>query len=89
MKYKVFSLSLIACCLMVFASPARAMSFASVEDRAEIVRNAVEANHDYHAYLAKELASIAESEIFDHDLRAARTFILMAEEEAIKSGGKE
>jgi len=88
MKYKLFTLGAIACALMSFTSPAMAMSFASVEDRADVVRNTTGDTNNYHAFLAKELASIAESEISDHDLRAARTFIIMAEEEAIKAGGK-
>jgi len=86
MKYKLFASGVLGCALMIFASPAMAMSFPSVGDRAEAVRAEVGKAHNYHAYLATQFASIAESEIYDHDLRAAKEFIKMAEEEAAKAG---
>jgi len=66
---------------------ASAAGFAGVEDRAETLNAQLKGSHNYHAYLAKELASIAEMEIGQHDLTAARSFMEMAEEHAAQAGG--
>jgi hypothetical protein len=60
---------------------------AGVQERADTLNAQLQGQHDYHASLAKELADIAEIEIGQHDMHAARAFIEMAEEHAAKAGG--
>ena len=71
-------------CSMMFALPAYA---GSVESRAAAVKQQTEGNNSYHAYLAREYASVAEDEKVEHDVDAARRFIMMAEESAAQAGG--
>ncbi len=75
---------LLLCALLAYALPANA---ASVEERAEAVRAQTQGSDNYHAYLARELASVAEAEKGQHDITVARSFIEMAEKHAAMSGG--
>ncbi|EAU54804.1 hypothetical protein [Mariprofundus ferrooxydans] len=73
--------------LLAFALPAQAKLFTSIEERSDAITAELQGNNNYHANLARELASIASEEKGQHDLGAARVFIKMAEEEAAKAGG--
>jgi len=63
-------------------------SAASVEDRAAALNAQLQGNNNYHAHLARELASFAEEEKGQHDITVARSFMEMAEKEAAKAGGE-
>ncbi|MDX8405647.1 MAG: hypothetical protein R8K50_05785 [Mariprofundus sp.] len=81
-------ITLILFTLLAFALPAQAASMlVSVEDRAATINTDLQGNNSYHAHLARELASIAESEKGEHDLGAAKEFIKLAEEAAAQAGG--
>jgi len=82
-------MKILLCVFTLFACSmtANAATFTSVEDRASAVRSELNGNNNYHAHLARELASIAEDEISQHDLNAARAFIEMSEEHAAQAGG--
>ncbi|MDX8391838.1 MAG: hypothetical protein R8K53_04635 [Mariprofundaceae bacterium] len=89
MKYTFIVSGLFAAILMSFTPQVSADIFSnSVEDRATAVRTQAGGMQSYNAYLAVELANIAESEVSDHDLSAAHEFIKMAEESAAKVRGK-
>jgi len=77
-------ITLFLCALFAFSMSASA---AGVEERAEAVNAQLNGNNNYHAHLARELASIAEDEIGQHDLNAARAFMEMSEEHAAQAGG--
>ena len=70
--------------LFAFALPAGA---ASIESRTEALNAQLQGNNSYHAYLARELASVAQEELGQHDLNTARAFMKMAEEHAAQAGG--
>ncbi|MDQ6981679.1 MAG: hypothetical protein Q9M08_01550 [Mariprofundus sp.] len=70
--------------LFAFSLPASA---ASVEGRSVALTAQLEGNNNYHAHLARELASIAETEKWQHDVNTAKAFINMAEKHAAKAGG--
>ncbi len=75
----------IACMMLVgFAS----IAHAGIEDRGEAVRKQVQGKHDYHASLARELASIAEDEKGQHEVGVASAFMNEAEKHANMAGGK-
>lgn len=87
MRHTWIASGLFAAALMS-VSPATAGIFPnSIEERAAAVREQTEGVHTYHAYLARELATIAGVEKSQHD-GADRQFMNMAEEEAAKAGGK-
>ncbi len=73
--------------LALCASPAAAGVFDSVDDRAARVEAQVQGRHDYHAELARNLASIAQDEKAQHDGRAARQFMELAEQAAESGKG--
>jgi len=75
---------LCACSLFAFALPASA---ASIESRTEAMNAQLQGNTSYHADLARELASVAEEELGQHDVNTARSFMNMAEEHAAQAGG--
>jgi len=75
---------LFLCALFAFSISASA---AGVEERAETINAQLKGNNNYHAHLARELSGIAEDEISQHDLNAARAFMEMAEEHAAQAGG--
>jgi len=79
-------MKIILCFFSLFAFSITA-SAAGVEDRAASVRAELQGNNSYHAHLARELAGIAEDEIGQHDLNAAKSFMEMAEEHASQAGG--
>jgi len=81
MKFKVI-LCLLA--LGAFSLPASA---ASIESRTEAINAQLQGNNSYHAHLARQLASVAQEEMDQHDLNVARTFMNMAEENAAQAGG--
>jgi len=58
----------------------------SVENRVEAVNAQVKGHTDYHAYLAMELAKVADEEKSQHDIAVAKYFIAQAEQAAAKSG---
>ncbi len=70
--------------LFALSMPASA---SSIEDRSVALTAQLEGNNSYHAHLARELASIAETEKWQHDVNTARAFINMAEKHAAKAGG--
>jgi len=72
--------------LFVFALPANAGWFTSVEERSEKLETQLEGNNSYHAHLARELAAIANDEKSQYDMEAAHEFIKMAEEHAAQAG---
>jgi hypothetical protein len=82
-------MKILLCFFTLFACSmtASAATFSSIEDRASAVRAELNGNNNYQAHLARELASIAEDEISQHDLKAARAFIKMSEEHAAQVGG--
>lgn len=80
-------LMLLLSALLTYALPAQAQLFVSVEERGAKITADLQGNESYHALLARKLASIATTEKGQHDLRAAKTFIKMAEDEAAKAGG--
>lgn len=71
---------------LAFASPAFAGVFDSVDDRAARVEDQTKGRHDYQAELARDLASIAQDELSQHDLSAARQFMNLAEQAAARGG---
>ena len=71
------------------ATPAMAGAFDSIDDRASRVEARVQGKHDYQAELARDMASAAQDELAQHDLRAARQFMDLAEQAASRSGGKQ
>jgi len=77
------TLLLLCCSLFAFATLANA----GVEDRATELHAQMKGQHNYHAYLARELANVAEAELGQHDINTARSFMEMAEEHAAKAGG--
>jgi len=77
------TLLIVCCSLFAFAATANA----GVEERAAELHAQMKGKHDYHAYLARELASVAEEELAQHDINTARSFMEMAEEHAAKAGG--
>ncbi len=72
--------------LLALAPSATAGVFDSVDDRAARVEAQVQGRHDYHAELARELVSAAQDERSQHDLRAARQLMDLAEQAAGKGG---
>jgi len=74
--------------LCLTATPAMAGVFIddSVENRVEAVNAQVKGHTDYHAYLAMELAKVADEEKSQHDIAVAKYFIAQAEQAAAKSG---
>jgi len=75
---------LFLCALFAFSMSASA---AGVDERAETLNAQLKGANNYHAYLAMELADIAQMELGQHDLNAARSFMEMAEEHAARAGG--
>lgn len=69
---------------LVFAIPAYA---GNVESRADAIQKKTEGNNSYHAHMARDLADIAVKEMKENDPKAARRFIIMAEEHAAQAGG--
>jgi len=70
---------------LTLAQPASASNWKlSVDDRADALSQQLKGVHNYHAYLALQLADKALDESSQHDLRVAQQFIQMAEEEAAK-----
>ncbi len=72
--------------LFVFALPANAATFSSIDARVEQINAQLQDNHDYHANMARQLASIAGTEAGEHDVRAALQFIELAEAHAAQAG---
>jgi len=72
--------------LLVFPFTASAAKSLSVDDRAETISKQMKDNHSYQAYLARDFANFASEEVGQHDLRAARAFIQMAESAASRAG---
>lgn len=86
MRYPMILCGMFALFVMSFASPSTAGIFGkSIEERAAAVHEQTEGLHNYHAYLARELASIAEDENAQHD-RADCEFMKLAEEAAARAG---
>ncbi|RMG91862.1 MAG: hypothetical protein D6703_03550 [Zetaproteobacteria bacterium] len=77
--------------LLLSAAPAWSNPIAgpSIEERSDVLRTQLKGQSDYHAHLARELATIAEAEKAQHDIRVAKIFMEMAEHEATKSGGEQ
>ena len=69
--------------LFAFAMSANA----GVVDRAAALQAQLKGNNSYHAHLARELADVAETELDQHDINVARSFMKMAEDQAAKAGG--
>ena len=89
MKSIVIASGLFAAVLMSFTPSASAGIFGeTMEERAEAIHAQTEGVHNYHAYLARELVSIALDEQSQRD-SADREFMKLAEEAAAKAGGKE
>ena len=61
---------------------------AGVEERSTQLQSALQGNHSYEAYVARDLASIAEDEKSQHDTDVARAFMDLAEQYAQKAGAK-
>ncbi|MBL1352247.1 MAG: hypothetical protein COA61_002765 [Zetaproteobacteria bacterium] len=80
---KQVSLYLIAMCMA-----ASTASAASIEGRTASMESQLKGNHGYHAELARELASIASEEKYQHDTDVGKAFMRLAEEHAQKAGGK-
>ncbi|MDQ6953412.1 MAG: hypothetical protein Q9M15_07795 [Mariprofundaceae bacterium] len=80
---KKVSLYLVAICM----SASTAMA-ASIEDRTTSMESQIIGNHGYHAELARELASIASEEKYQHDTDVGKAFMRLAEEHAQKAGVK-
>jgi len=72
--------------LLIFPFTASAVHFSSVDERGDSISQQLKGNHSYHAHLARNFADYASEELGQHDLKAARAFIHMAEEEAAKAG---
>jgi len=88
MKSIFIASGLFAAVLMSFAPSASAGIFGeTMEERATAIRAQTEGLHNYNAYLARELVSIALDEQSQRD-RADSAFMKMAEEAAAKAGGK-
>jgi len=75
---------LFLCTLFAFSMSASA---AGVEARSDALNAQLKGNHNYQADLARELADIATTEKYQHDINTARSFMQMAEEHAAKAGG--
>lgn len=84
----MMKLTLILAALLACSINANAGVFTSTETRAEAIKAQLEGNNNYHAHLARELASIAEVEKDQHDVAVAQEFMRMAEEHAAQAGGK-
>jgi len=82
MKFTLFLFTLLAC-----SWTANAGVFTSTEERADALNAQLKGNNSYHAYLARELATIAVVEKGQYDSRVAKAFIQRAEEEAAQAGG--
>jgi len=80
------AIPLFAIPLLIFPVTASAVHISSVDDRADAISQQLKGNHSYHAYLARNFADYASEELGQHDLKAARAFIKMAEEEAAQAG---
>jgi len=80
---KHFSLLLVGLCMA--ASTATA---ANVEQRSNDMESQLKGNHSYHAELARELSSIANEEVGQHDTQVGQAFMTEAESEAQKAGSK-
>jgi len=73
--------------LCLAATPAMAGAFFdSVEDRVAVIKADMQGHTDYNAYLAIELAKVADEEKSQHDTAVAKYFIGQAEQAAAKSG---
>jgi len=73
--------------LCLAATPAMAGGlFDSVEDRVSAIKAEMKGHTDYQAYLAIELAKVADEEKSQHDTGVAQYFIGQAEQAAAKSG---
>lgn len=77
---------LLALPLLAMTPAAQAGGLDSVDDRAARVEDQTKGRHDYQAELARNLASIAQDELSQHDLNAARQFMNLAEQAAAKGG---
>jgi len=73
--------------LLAFALPAQAALFSTIDSRGDKISAELKGNNSYHAYLARDLTSIASSEYDEGDASAARVFINKAEAEAAKARG--
>ncbi len=80
------ALPLLVLPLLVLPFTASAAKFLSVDDRAEAISEQTKDNHSYQAHLARNFAAFASEEVGQHDLRAARAFIQMAESAAAQAG---
>ncbi|MDQ6951429.1 MAG: hypothetical protein Q9M26_07170 [Mariprofundales bacterium] len=79
-------LGLLAAALL-FSLPVSAANWgASIDDRADALSQKLHNSHDYHAYLAINLANKAAEEKDQHDTEVAKRFMQMAEQEAAKVG---
>ena len=88
MRYILVASGLLVASLMTWTPPAMAGVFGpSFAERTAAVRAQTEGMNNYHAYLARELAMIAEAEKSQHDA-ADKEFLKLAEEAAAKAGGK-
>ncbi len=72
--------------LLALAPAAQAGAFDSVDERVTRLEDQLKDRHDYQAELARNLASIAQDELAQHDLNAARQFMELAEQAAAKGG---
>jgi|UPI00036D3766 hypothetical protein len=77
---------LTALCLAATPAMAGALFDDSIENRVEAINAQMKGHTDYHAYLAIELAKVADEEKSQHDLAVAKYFIAQAEQAAAKSG---
>ena len=82
----LYTIPFFAIPLLIFPFTASAVHFSSVDERAEAINQQLKGNHSYHAYLARNFADYASEELGQHDLKAARAFISMAEDAAAKAG---
>ena len=64
------------------------IAWADIESRANAVHSSVEGKHGYHAAMAKELVSIAEDEVSQHEASVASAFMSEAEKHASMAGDK-
>jgi len=61
---------------------------ANIEDRVNAVKASVEGKHDYHANMARELATIADEEKSQNEPSVAGTFMKEAEKHASQARAK-